>query len=188
MIVYKTATIEDIDEILKLHSKYQIDTISSEDKNDGFVTTSFSVERLKELIQKEKSIFIAKNEDGVIAYAMNASWQFWQSWPMFSFMMNDLHTLNYKGDVLSINNSYQYGPVCVDKKYRGKGILENLFELSRQNMSVKYPYLITFINKINTRSFNAHTKKLQLEVIKEFTYNNNNYYELIYDTSKSAKI
>ena len=52
-------------------------------------------------------------------------------------------------------------------------------------MAKRFPILVTFINKINPRSYEAHTKKLKLEVIKEFSYNNNNYYELVYDTSKS---
>ena len=45
----------------------------------------------------------------------------------------------------------------------------------------------TFINKINPRSFEMHKRKIGLEVIKEFSYNNNNYYELVYDTSKKSK-
>ena len=33
------------------------------------------------------------------------------------------------------------------------------------------------------RSYEAHVRKLGLEVITEFEFNNNNYYELVYDTS-----
>ena len=50
----------------------------------------------------------------------------------------------------------------------------------------KYPILITFINQINPRSYNAHVKKLELDVIKSFEFNNNQYYELGYDTSKKT--
>ncbi|HLR36057.1 MAG TPA: hypothetical protein VK071_12120 [Tissierellales bacterium] len=53
-------------------------------------------------------------------------------------------------------------------------------------MNKRYPILITFINKINPRSYNAHTKKLGLELIKTFKFNNNEYYELGYDTSKKT--
>jgi len=47
---FRLAKIEEIDEVLKLHSKYQIDTIKEEDKKDGFVTTSFTKEQMKSLI------------------------------------------------------------------------------------------------------------------------------------------
>jgi hypothetical protein len=34
----------------------------------------------------------------------------------------------------------------------------------------------------------AHIRKVGLEVIKEFQYNSNSYYELVYDTSKKIKL
>ncbi len=116
---------------------------------------------------------------------MAASWQFWSIWPMFEYMIKDLHNLEYLGQTLSVENSYQYGPVCIDKSIRGSGALENIFDFARQHMSKRYPILVTFINKINPRSYEAHVRKLKLKVIQEFKFNNNNYYELVYDTSKA---
>lgn len=182
---YKIAKIEDIEKVLELHSKYQIDSIKQEDKKDGFITTAFTKEQMVDLITLEQGLFIAVENEKVVAYVMSASWNFWSRWPMFAFMVEDLPNLEYLGQKLSVKNSYQYGPVCVDKEYRGSGVLEKIFEFARENMVKRFPILVTFINKINQRSFEAHTKKLKLEVIKEFSYNNNNYYELVYDTSKS---
>jgi hypothetical protein len=181
---YKLAQIEDIEKVLELHFKYQIDSIKEEDKKDGFITTAFTKEQMKDLIEIEQGLFIAVENEAIVAYVMSASWNFWSRWPMFAHMIEDLPNLEYLGQKLSINNSYQYGPVCVDKGYRGKKILENLFEFARVNMSKKYPILVTFINKINKRSFEMHKRKIGLEVIKEFSYNNNHYYELVYDTTK----
>ena len=182
---YKQAKITDIEGILLLHKKYQIDTISEEDKKDGFVTTSFTIEQLTKLINEENGLFIAKDNENVVAYVMSASWDFWSKWPIFVFMISNLDSLEFNGKKINIQNSYQYGPVCIDKKYRGSGVLEEIFEFSRKEMSKRYEILITFINKINLRSFNAHKKKLGLDVINEFEFNNNKYYELAYDTSKS---
>ena len=182
---YKIAQIKDIEKVLELHSKYQIDSIKQEDKKDGFITTAFTKEQMVDLITLEQGLFIAVENNRLVAYVMSASWKFWSRWPMFAFMMEDLPNLEYLGQKLSVQNSYQYGPVCVDKEYRGSGVLEKLFDFARENMAKRFPILVTFINKINPRSYEAHTKKLKLEVIKEFSYNNNNYYELVYDTSKS---
>ena len=103
---------------------------------------------------------------------------------MFAFMIEHLGELQYLGETLSVDNSYQYGPICIDKSVRGSGVLEKIFDFARENMAKRYPILVTFINKINPRSYEAHTRKLGLEVIKEFSFNNNDYYELVYDTSK----
>jgi hypothetical protein len=119
---------------------------------------------------------------------MAASWGYWSKWPLFQHMINDLHNTEYMGQTLSVENSYQYGPICIHKDYRGTEVLNKIFDFSRIQMKERYPILITFINHINTRSYHAHTKKLGLDVIKSFAFNNNNYYELGYDTSKILKV
>ena len=180
----KIAENSDINGILKLHNKYQVDSIKEDDKKDGFVTTAFSKEQLQDIIEQEQGIFIAIKDDEVLGYVMSASWQYWSKWAMFTFMIDDLTNLKYLDTTLTINNSYQYGPACIDKKVRGSGLLEKLFDFALESMSKKYPILVTFVNKINLRSFEAHKRKLGLEIIQEFEFNGNQYHELVYDTSK----
>ena len=186
-MIYKQATINDIDKVLKLHRKYQIESIKEEDKKDGFVTTNFTADELKALIEQENGLFIAEENGVVKAYVMAASWQFWSKWDMFAFMIQDLENLLYKGVKLTVENSYQYGPICIDKSVRGSDVLPNIFNFAREVMAKRYPILVTFINQINPRSYYAH-KKLGLEVVKEFNYNNNRYWELCYNTAKEVKI
>jgi len=181
---YRNATLKDIPEISKLQQKYNVLTISEEDRPNGFVTTLFSEEQFKDLIEKENGLAIACDGDKVVSYVMAASWQFWSAWPLFQHMIKDLPNTKYLDQVLSLENSYQYGPICIDKDYRGTEVLANVFEFSRIQMNKRYPILITFINHINPRSYSAHTTKLGLDVIKSFEFNNNQYYELGYDTSK----
>ena len=184
---FRIAQLSDIPAILALHGKYQVDTINELDKKDGFVTTAFTEQQLTDLINQEQGLFIATKGDKVMAYVMAASWQFWSIWPMFAHMVKDLPNLTYLGQTLSTDNSYQYGPVCIDKSLRGSGMLEDIFDFARLEMAKRYRILVTFINKTNPRSFAAHTKKLGLSVIQEFEFNNNHYYELVYDTAKPVK-
>ena len=184
---YRNATLKNIIGVSELQKKYHISSIREEDKPDGFVTTLFTEDQFKELIEKENGLAIACDGDKVIAYAMAASWQYWSAWPLFQYMINDLPNNLYLGQVLSTENSYQYGPICIDKKYRSTEVLPNLFEFSRLQMKDRYPILITFINKINGRSYRAHVDKLGLEVIKTFDFNNNHYYELGYDMGKKTQ-
>ncbi|MBP8639360.1 MAG: GNAT family acetyltransferase [Oscillospiraceae bacterium] len=175
---YRNATIEDIPAIEELQKQYHIATISEEDKASGFVTTLFTRKKFQELIEKENGITVAYDGKKLVSYAMAASWGFWSEWPLFQYMISDLQNTEYMGQILTTKNSYQYGPICIDKAYRGTEVLNEVFDYSRIQMSKRYPILITFINHINTRSYYAHTKKLGLDVIKSFEFNNNNYYEL----------
>ncbi len=181
---YKVAILEDIEATLKLHAKYQVDTIAEVDKKDGFVTTAFTKEELTDLIEQEQGLFIVKEGEEVLAYVMAASWQFWSRWPMFVHMTKDLPNLEYLGERLSVENSYQYGPICIDKRVRGTEVLKEIFNFSLSHMTKRYPILVTFVNHINPRSYEAHTRKLGLEIIQEFNYNGNTYWELVCDTSK----
>ena len=185
---YRNATIADIPKIESLQKRYHVSFINEEEKKNGFVTTLFTPEQLTELIEKEDGISIACDGDKVVAYAMAGSWQFWSKWPLFQFMIADLPNTTYLGQTLSTENSYQYGPVCIDMAYRGQGVLEALFAHSTRQMSKRYPILITFINHLNPRSFKAHTEKVGLEVIKSFVFNGNNYYAIGYDTARAASV
>jgi hypothetical protein len=179
---YRNATIADIPQLEALQQKYHVSSIPEEDKKNGFVTTLFTSEQFSELIEQENGISLACDGDTLAGYAMAGSWEFWSKWPLFQQMIADLPNIEYLGHTLSTQNSYQYGPVCIDMAYRGQGVLNALFRFSTSQMSSRYPILITFINQINERSFAAHTRKVGLEVIKTFSFNQNQYYELGYDT------
>ncbi|MEA1983788.1 MAG: GNAT family acetyltransferase, partial [Campylobacterota bacterium] len=118
--------------------------------------------RVAKLEDIESGLFIAVDGDEVLAYVMAASWQFWSKWPMFAHMIKDLPNLTYLGQMLSTDNSYQYGPICIDKSVRGSDVLKAIFDFAREEMSKRYPILVTFVNKINPRSYQAHKRKLGL--------------------------
>ena len=184
-MLYRNATISDIPQIEALQKRYHVSFMNEEEKKNGFVTTLFTPEQLTELIEQEDGISLTCDGDQVVAYAMAGSWQFWSKWPLFQQMIADLPNITYLGQTLSTENSYQYGPVCIAMAYRGRGVLEELFSHSARQMSKRYPILITFINHLNPRSFTAHTKKVGLDVIKDFSFNGNNYYELGFETVKA---
>ena len=132
-------------------------------------------------------MFIAVDENNeVVAYVMSASWQFWSAWPIFAYMIEQLPSLSYKGYQLSVDNSYQYGPVCIDKRYRGTTLLLDLFDFALKEMSKRYPVLVTFVNKANPRSYAAHSRKLKLDTICEFEFNKNQYYEMVCLTKEAS--
>ncbi|MEN1761107.1 GNAT family acetyltransferase [Anoxynatronum sibiricum] len=183
-MIYRNAAVEDIPGISALQQLYHVSTISDADKPDGFVTTLFTEEQFRGLIETENGLAIACDGDQVVGYAMAASWDYWSAWPLFQHMIQDLPETEYMGRILSVENSYQYGPICIHKDYRGTEVLPNLYEFSRTQMHKRFPILITFISQTNARSLKAHTEKLGLEIIKTFTFNQNQYYELGYNTSK----
>jgi hypothetical protein len=117
-IQYSIATITDIPGILMLQEKYLVTNLTVEQKKNGFVTTPFTTEQLTEIIH-QTGLFIAKNNDQIIAYAFAGSWQYFSQWPIFNVITKRFADLTFKDLKITTTNSFQYGPVCIDEKYRG---------------------------------------------------------------------
>lgn len=180
---YRSAELKDIPDIILLEKKYHKNSISEEDKSDGYITTFFSESKLKRLIEEEKGVAVATDGDKVVGLACAASWKFWGTWEVFQPMIEDLPNIKFQDTILSIDNSYQYGPVCIDKDYRGTDVLKKLFECSILLMKDRYPILVTYINQTNQRSFQAHSRKLGLDIVKRFEFHGDQLLVLCYNTS-----
>lgn len=171
----------DIPGVMELQGNNLLSNVPENERANGFVTTPFTVAQIEECITQE-GLFVAEIEKTIIAYAFAASWQYFAQWPIFTYMVSRFESIHFRNEEITTENSFQYGPICIDQNYRGSGLFQKLFELMRTSMSERYPIGVTFINKINTRSFEAHTKKLNLEVIDEFEFNANNFYGLAFYT------
>ncbi|MNX30501.1 hypothetical protein D3C86_606660 [compost metagenome] len=184
-IQLEVAKLNDIEGILALQELYLVSNLSEEEKESGFVTTPFSIAQLTEIINQE-GLFVAKDNGKIIAYIFAGSWNFFSQWPIFNHMTAMFPDLRFLDFDITTTNSFQYGPICIDKKYRGKGLISVFFDFMRIHMLKKYPLSLTFINKTNIPSQKAHTEKLRWTIIADFQFNNNNYFVLAYDMNQSA--
>lgn len=188
MIKTRIANKDDFAGVLRLQEKYLYRNLNETERKSGFVTTPFTIDQLEE-ISKQNGIFIAENEaNSIVAYAFSGSWKYFEQWEIFNFMVSRFPQLSFNGEKITTNNSFQYGPVCIDENYRGKRLLNQIFEEMRIEFFKKYPISVTFINKINVISEKAHTKKLGWEIIDEFEFNNNTYIGLAFDMKNSVLI
>lgn len=186
MIKTRIGNTRDIPGILSLQEKYLYRNLSATEQKEGFVTTPFTVSQIEEII-KQNGISVAENdEDTIIAYAFAGSWRYFEQWEIFNYMVSRFPQLSFHGNEITTTNSFQYGPVCIDKTFRGQGVLNLIFEEMRIEFLKKYLISITFINKVNAISLKAHTEKLGWEIIDEFEFNNNTYIGLALDMKISV--
>ncbi len=181
MITRKAKT-TDIAGILTVQSKNLYTQLSEADRLAyGFVTTPFESEQLQHLIDQDGA-FVAEVDGTIVGYAFAASWEYFSQWPIFPYMVSRFPQIpSFQGQVITDQNSFQYGPVCVDRTQRGTGIFPTLFKTMCNGMTARYPIGYTFINKQNLTSIAAH-QKLQLQVMDEFEFNGNAFYGLAFPT------
>jgi hypothetical protein len=87
--------------------------------------------------------------------------------PMLAPMFEQINTIHYKGELLQKVPYYIMGQVCVDKAYRGFGIIEGLYHTLREQTSSDFTYLLTEISAHNKRSQRAHAR-VGFQTIKEY--------------------
>lgn len=186
MITTRLGTTSDINGILSLQEKNLYSKLNEDERKNGFVTTPFTVSQIEEILD-QNGLFVALNEqNNIVAYVFAGSWKYFEQWEIFNFMVSRFPQLSFQGQAITTENSFQYGPICIDKNYRGQGIINLIFEEMRLELLKKYPISVTFINKVNVISEKAHTKKLGWEIIDEFQFNNNTYIGLALDMNRSV--
>ncbi len=180
----RIATEQDIPGILSLQAKNLVLNLPATELAGGFVTTPFTPDLIR-LLLTQTGVFIAESEGEIIAYLLAGDWDFFSQWEIFRIMMARMPELEFQGAEIKIQNSFQYGPICIDRSWRGSSVLTQIFAKMRSSFSGHYPIGLTFINKLNQRSFLAHTNKLNLEIIDEFELNGNAFYTLAFMTIES---
>ena len=174
--------IADIDKLMALQEKHIVHNLTHEQQTkQGFVTTRFTADLLIEL-QSEGRSFVLYDGTRLGAYAFGATNNFLRQWELCNFMIERFSELDsakiISGDMISAENSFMYGPVCIDNDFRGRGVLKLLFEAVAAEGVGKYKFVTTFINQRNEISLAAHKKNTSLVHFDTFEFNKNTYYSL----------
>ena len=176
MLEIGQATLQEREGVMALLRANHADNLGEAERRDGFVTTNMTPEQMTALIAEKNGVTVAREGARVTAFALAAPWGFWSQWPFFRNMIRILGNYRFGGVTLTEENSYQYGPVCVDRDYRGRGVFERVFAASLRTMEDRYPIMVTFVNQANPRSYAAHSRKAGMATPGTFDCNGSHYY------------
>jgi predicted N-acetyltransferase YhbS len=185
-IQYRKATPPDFDGILHLQHQNLITTLQEKDLSQGFLIIEFNREQLYK-INGELGIFVAVQDKEVIGYLMAESVDFAVGSPLIAHMFSRLKGFVFDDVPLSSCKWFLYGPVCIDKQYRGQKILDGLFKVMLKTLKGQYDVGVAFVSVINPRSFNAHKNKLGMRIADEFEFNGQHYWTLIFTVEQKER-
>lgn len=159
MITYTTAqTKADLEGILALQKANLTRNLSPEDiKSQGFVTIQHSYQQLAKLNEIEAHL-IAKDGDRVIAYLLAMTAASKNDIAILDALFESFDKLEYRGKKISDYKYLVVGQVCVDKDYRGQGVLDACYAAYKQFFGQKYDFAITEIARHNIRSLRGHQR------------------------------
>jgi ribosomal protein S18 acetylase RimI-like enzyme len=169
MITYTTSTTDkELSEILGLQkSNLPQNLTDAEIKSQGFVTVSHTFNDLKKLNDYEQHLII-KDGDKIAGYLLAMTQHSKHDIAILIPMFEVFDKTEYKNKLISSYNYIVVGQVCIDKDYRGRGLLDKAYEAYKNHFKEKYDFAITEIATSNTRSINAH-KRIGFSEIHRYT-------------------
>lgn len=168
MIFTTSTTDKELAEIVALQKKNLPANLTvAEIQEQGFVTVVHSLDDLKKMNQFEQHLVI-KDNDTVVGYLLAMTKKSEVDIPVLIPMFEVFDKVSYQNKLLAAYNFIVVGQVCIDKEYRGKGLLNESYQAYKKTFSSKYDFAITEIATANQRSLNAH-KTVGFMEVHQFT-------------------
>lgn len=178
--VVRVTSDEELAGILSLHHDNLLKNLSEEVKQkEGYVTAEYDMELLK-LMHSISPAIIAKDGDEVVGYVLVVTKGFRGNHALMDDLMNCVDKISYQGEVLEKINYAMCGQLCVGKNHRGLGLVQQMYELFRQDLMTDYKYCITDVAEGNPRSLKSHIKT-GFQVIETIEYDGVRFNVILWD-------
>ncbi|MFQ5684882.1 MAG: hypothetical protein ACE5HC_16640 [Candidatus Binatia bacterium] len=171
---FRRAVSDDFLKILKLQATNFIGNLSTEDLTDGFLSAEFTCRQLEE-IANDVALLVASDKGRILGYLCACGCDYYKQFPMLATMIRSFDRILYLGKPLSSYNLFIYGPVCIDKLHRGRGLLRRLYEVLLGELSGKYEVGAAFVSKDNPHSLAAHVSGLGMANPGGFEFRGRHY-------------
>jgi hypothetical protein len=126
-------------------------------EKEGYVTWPYSIEDLRAIHQISPSI-VVKDGNKVVAYVVILLQEAEKVYQPLKDMMETLGSLNYQGKSVYDYSIYMLGQDCVQRDYRGRGIIKLLFDFQKEHLAPHFELAISAISVHNPLSQRIHEK------------------------------
>jgi predicted GNAT superfamily acetyltransferase len=172
--VFSQAKPQDYSAILRLQSANFIGNLSTEERKEGFLSAEFTSRQVAEMAE-DLGTTIASVDGAVVAFLCAFRNEFNHGSPVIAKMVENYDRVHFDGKALSSYNSYVYGPVCIDRAYRRRGLLRGLYEAQKRELAGRFEVGVAFVSRTNPHSLEAHVAGLGMTEVGEFELKGNVY-------------
>lgn len=171
---YRRAQDSDWAEVVALQDANLAWNLGEDEKKGGFLSARFTPEAFGEM-NRDGAVVVAVESGRLAGYACCASRAFSARTPILQAMMREFPKLAYLGRPLGAAACI-YGPVCVARAYRGKGVFRGLVTQLKTEIRGRYEAAVCFIGKSNERSLSAHVDGLGMTILGDFKFEDKSYW------------
>ncbi len=178
-IQYRQADPADFADILSLQSKNLRQNLDEVQQRQGFLSVEYREPDLV-AINASLGIFVAMEQEKLLAYAMAETNAFAAQIPLIAHMVSRFPNLALDERPLESFRYFIYGPVCIDRDARGRGLLSGLLQSMSGALSAQFDIGIAFISQVNIHSYHAHVRKNNMVVIDEFEFDGRKFWTVAF--------
>ena len=170
----RRATPLDMPGVLQLQAASFIGNLSAEDREDGFVSIEFTSQQF-DAMAEDCAPIVAVEHDQVLGYLCSASVNYCKQFPLLAALVQCFPKLQYAERPLDSYRIFIYGPVCIARSQRGRGLLRSLYQELLRVIASTYDLGVALISKNNPRSFEAHVRKLDMTHVGGYEFHGQQY-------------
>jgi len=165
--VVRRAKASDYDQIVDLQLRNMGDNLTEEQRRDGFLSGYFDAEMLA-AANENLAVVVCADGDRIAGFVCLTTPRFTRQNEVATAMMEKLKEETIFGKQFDEWNACLYGPVCIEREYRGVGLFERLYKGLPQ-FSEQCNLLVCLVAVGNQRSIAAHSK-VGMTIVSEFEW------------------
>ena len=174
VVKFRRAGTADYEAILRLQAANYVGNLSEDERREGFLSAEFSRQQVAAMAE-DLGIMIAGVAGVVAGYLCAFRNQFNHGSPVLVEMLKSYDRVQFRGKPLNSYNSYVYGPVCIGKRYRQRGLLRGLYEAQKRDLAGRFDVGVAFVARNNPHSLQAHVAGLGMDEVGDFKVKGNIY-------------
>ncbi len=178
-IEFRRAGSADYRDILALQSTNFIANLSDEERSEGFLSAQFTAEQTAQ-IAEDLGTMVAVVDGRVAGFLCAFRKEYETGSPVIAEMLAAYDRLRFEDRLLRSFQSYIYGPVCIAREQRRRGLLRGLFEAQKRDLSGRFDIGVAFVARNNPHSLSAHVGGLGMIEAGDFTARGNLYATLAF--------
>lgn len=153
-----------LEEILALQKKNHFSAFSTrEQEENGFVFAAHNLPLLQLMAARLPQV-VALSEGKVVGYSLAMTADMQHEIPSLAPMFEEFKKWTFEGKPLLDYKFVVGGQVCVDERFRGRGLIRELYHKTKEAVGATYELCITEISVRNNKSLKAH-QKLGFQII-----------------------
>ena len=174
-IQYRTARPADYAALEQLAEENSFDRLREAERTQGFLTGHFTAARLATIAQS-LALIVADDNGALGGFMCATRIEDTRKRPVIAALLAACDTIEFQGKPFSQWRTFIYGPVCVAKSHRGRGVLKGMFAALKPAVAGHFDVGLGFVDHANPGSLRAHVQGFGMQVPGQFNFNGRSYH------------